>query len=136
MKKCNIFWPISAWFSFYSFNNISNSKIQESLSFEPNYGEKVFKNVAKFVHWCKKESTKDQGEEPVDSKTREKKKKYLRLLRKLITIKQNKEVEMTKEDSFTDLRKDLKQDMTKEIQDMKLDIQKILEKIDQLAKKD
>ena len=92
--------------------------------------------VAKFVHWCKKESTKDQGEEPVDSKTREKKKKYLRLLKKLITIKQNKEVEMTKEDSFTDLRKDLKQDMTKEIQDMKLDIQKILEKIDQLAKKD
>lgn len=92
--------------------------------------------VAKFVHWCKKDSTKDQGEEPVDSKTREKKKKYLRLLKKLITIKQNKEVEMTKEDSFTDLRKDLKQDMTKEIQDMKLDIQKILEKIDQLAKKD
>ena len=92
--------------------------------------------VAKFVHWCKKESTKDQGEEPVDSKTREKKKKYLRLLKKLITIKQNKEVEMTKEDSFTDLRKDLKQDMTKEIQNMKLDIQKILEKIDQLAKKD
>ena len=57
--------------------------------------------------------------------------KYLRLLKKLITIKQNKELEMTKEDS---LRKDLKQDMKLEIQDMKLEIQKILEKFDQLAK--
>ena len=56
---------------------------------------------------------------------------YLRLLKKLIAIKQNKELEMTKEDS---LRKDLKQDMKVELQDMKLEIQKILEKFEQLAK--
>jgi len=90
--------------------------------------------IAKLVHFCKKESKKDQDEEPVDRLTKLKKLKYLRLLKKLITVKQNREEEMTKEDSLTDLRKDLKQDMTKEIQDVKLDIQKILEKIDQLAK--
>ena len=56
---------------------------------------------------------------------------YLRLLKKLIAIKQNKELEMTKEDS---LRKDLKQDMKVELQNMKLEIQKILEKFEQLAK--
>ena len=60
--------------------------------------------------------------------------KYLRLLKKLITIKQQKELEATGEDSLADLREDLKQDMKLEIQDMKQDIQKILEKIDQLAK--
>jgi hypothetical protein len=79
---------------------------------------------ASLVHRCKK-STRVQVEK-ADSKL-----KYLRLLKKLITIKQNKELEMTKEDS---LRKDLKQDMKQEIQDMKLEIQKILEKFDQLAK--
>ena len=121
--------------SIHPYNKIVQAQfLMEKSTFPPPFQWIYY--VAKFVHWCKKESTKDQGEEPVDSKTREKKKKYLRLLKKLITIKQNKEVEMTKEDSFTDLRKDLKQDMTKEIQDMKLDIQKILEKIDQLAKKD
>ena len=66
---------------------------------------------------------------------------YLRLLKKLITIKQQKELEKTKEDSFVDLREDLKQDMKLEVQDMRLeiqdikrDIQKILDKFDQLAK--
>lgn len=81
--------------------------------------------IAKFVHWCKKKSTEDQNEEPVDLLT---KSNYLRLLKKLITIKQQKELEKTREDNLADLREDLKQDM-------KLEIQKILDdKFEQLAK--
>ena len=79
--------------------------------------------LASFVHWCK--NSKVQVEKA------DRKMEYLRLLKKLIAIKQNKELEMTKEDS---LRKDLKQDMKVELQNMKLEIQKILEKFEQLAK--
>ena len=94
--------------------------------------------IAKFVHWCKKKSTEDQNEEPVDLLT---KSNYLRLLKKLITIKQQKELEKTREDNLADLREDLKQDMKLEVQDMRLevqdmkkDLQKILDKFDQLEK--
>jgi hypothetical protein len=98
--------------------------------------------IAKFVHWCKKTSTKDQEKEAEQrKKANETKLEYLRLLKKLITIKQQKELEKTKEDSFVDLREDVKQDMKLEVQDMRLeiqdikrDIQKILDKFDQLAK--
>jgi len=79
--------------------------------------------LASFVHRCKKSK--------VQVEKADRKMEYLRLLKKLIAIKQNKELEMTKEDS---LRKDLKQDMKVELQDMKLEIQKILEKFEQLAK--
>ena len=110
--------------------------LEEKSTFPPPFQWIYY--IARFVHWCKKTSAKGQDVEAIDYET---KLKYLRLLKKLITIKQQKELEATGEDSLADLREDLKQDMKHEIQDMKheikdmkQDIQKILEKIDQLAK--
>ena len=69
--------------------------------------------IARFVRWCKTKTAVEKVVVDVESKL-----KYLMLLKKLITIKQQKEFESTDENNLEDLRRDMKLEIQRVIDSM------------------
>lgn len=69
--------------------------------------------IARFVRWCKTKTAEEKVVVDVESKL-----KYLMLLKKLITIKQQKEFESTDENNLEDLRRDMKLEIQRVIDSM------------------
>ena len=67
--------------------------------------------LAYFVHKCKacRDGTKERNQKLAEQSP--KRKKYLKLLKKLLDIKLHVELENTSEDKLADLRKDINLDM-------------------------
>ena len=77
--------------------------------------------LARFVHWCKRGSAKDEN-----NYNQEQKVDYLTLLKELILTKQKNEFENSEEDNREDLRAHLKQDMAEEMEKM---MEKMMDKL-------